>query len=195
MKDPTYKKTMTFDSIESQNYLFSLDMLYRKHNEHRQKTKIQRSKICFCFYCQKVFDSKLIKEYVGSKGDKALCPLCGIDSVIAITKKDGPPARILALAETMNIVFFRLASHDWVREAKDKAGTSPYVRIINILQKETQKTGTMIRKDEFQILIESEPGLRMPVGTDMKEILDTLLSWKCICVYGNWIGLLGKEKT
>jgi hypothetical protein len=53
----------------------------------------------------------------------------------------------------------------------------------------------MIRKDEFQILIESEPGLRMPVGTDMKEILDTLLSWKCICVYGNWIGLLGKEKT
>jgi len=186
-------KTVTIDSIESNDYIFSLDMLYKKHNEHRDKRKIKASKICFCFYCQKVFDSTKIKEFVGLKGEKALCPLCSIDSVVAINEKE-PPKKILALAEAMNIVFFRLVSHEGLEDAKEKAGMSPYARVINILRKEMQRTGTMIKKDEFQKLIESEPGLRLPVGTDMKEVLDTLLSWKCICVYEDWVGLLEESK-
>ena len=38
---------------------------------------------CGCFYCLKIFDPKLIKECSNEKSGTALCPYCGIDSVIA----------------------------------------------------------------------------------------------------------------
>ncbi len=37
---------------------------------------------CGCFYCDGIFDSTEIKEWIKDKKGTALCPRCGIDSVI-----------------------------------------------------------------------------------------------------------------
>ncbi|MCL2337863.1 MAG: cytoplasmic protein [Firmicutes bacterium] len=38
--------------------------------------------ICGCFYCQAIFSPKEIKEWVKDISGTALCPYCGIDSII-----------------------------------------------------------------------------------------------------------------
>lgn len=47
----------------------------------RNKRTIQQSNMCACYYCQRYFFASLIREYV-DRDDTALCPYCGIDSVI-----------------------------------------------------------------------------------------------------------------
>ena len=39
---------------------------------------------CGCFFCQNIFDSKLISEhYINDKNGKtAVCPLCGVDAIL-----------------------------------------------------------------------------------------------------------------
>ena|SRR5438067_9475358 len=50
------------------------------------RTELMNSDECGCFYCLKVFNPKLIVEWVDEDADgvgrTALCPKCGIDSVI-----------------------------------------------------------------------------------------------------------------
>lgn len=43
---------------------------------------LRRDKRCGCFYCLRVFDSSEIAEWIEDKSGTALCPHCGIDSVI-----------------------------------------------------------------------------------------------------------------
>ena len=43
--------------------------------------EIKGSALCGCFYCRKVFAPKEVKEFIDN-GQTALCPYCGIDSVI-----------------------------------------------------------------------------------------------------------------
>ncbi len=53
------------------------------HCNHNYK-EIQESEICGCFYCLKTFPPSEIIEWLGlnfSK-DSAVCPKCGIDSVL-----------------------------------------------------------------------------------------------------------------
>ena len=46
------------------------------------KDSLQRDPVCGCFYCLKIFAPSEIGEWIpGAKGT-ALCPYCGIDSVI-----------------------------------------------------------------------------------------------------------------
>jgi hypothetical protein len=42
---------------------------------------IQASKVCGCFYCLSTFNPEFIKEWTDSNRT-ALCPKCGIDSVL-----------------------------------------------------------------------------------------------------------------
>ena len=63
-----------------------------KHSAaHRDE--ITKSDKCGCFYCKKVFPSTEIREWidedVSSVGQTALCPQCGVDSVIG--DKSGLP--------------------------------------------------------------------------------------------------------
>lgn len=37
---------------------------------------------CGCFYCLTIFSSKEIEEWINNTKDTALCPYCGIDSII-----------------------------------------------------------------------------------------------------------------
>lgn len=46
------------------------------------KPSIMKSKICGCFYCGKIHPATSIRSFIDN-GTTALCPHCGIDSVIA----------------------------------------------------------------------------------------------------------------
>ena len=41
---------------------------------------VKQRKICGCFHCQKIFDASEVTDYTGDA--TAICPYCGIDSVI-----------------------------------------------------------------------------------------------------------------
>jgi len=41
-----------------------------------------KDKLCGCFYCLKIFKPSEINEWVEYGGGTAICPYCGIDSVI-----------------------------------------------------------------------------------------------------------------
>ncbi len=47
------------------------------NNRHQ----LSKSKKCGCFYCLKIFNSKLITDWCNNN-ETAICPFCGIDSVI-----------------------------------------------------------------------------------------------------------------
>ncbi|WP_430487454.1 cytoplasmic protein [Priestia flexa] len=51
------------------------------------RTSLERDYICGCFYCLKIFNPKEIEEWEGKKEDTALCPYCGIDSIIGQSSK------------------------------------------------------------------------------------------------------------
>jgi hypothetical protein len=50
----------------------------------RHRAEIQKSKLCGCFHCRKLFPPSEIREWIdeGNGAETALCPRCGIDSVI-----------------------------------------------------------------------------------------------------------------
>ena len=52
------------------------------HNKSSLRKYIEKSKLCGCFYCLKIYEPAEIDEWVGVKGDDAICPKCGIDSVL-----------------------------------------------------------------------------------------------------------------
>lgn len=58
------------------------------YDEHRKSFKnfedVKRSQKCGCFYCEEIFDADKVVDFVEERdGQKtALCPYCGIDSVI-----------------------------------------------------------------------------------------------------------------
>jgi len=56
-----------------------LELAHKKSSRHR--AQIEASDKCGCFYCQKTFDPQKITDWVDNN-DTALCPYCGIDSVI-----------------------------------------------------------------------------------------------------------------
>ncbi len=64
---------------------------HKKSSRHREE--ILSSEICGCFYCISIFNPSEIEDWVGDDvnevGQTALCPKCGIDSVIG--SKSGFP--------------------------------------------------------------------------------------------------------
>lgn len=79
-----------------------------KHSSHN-KSELEASKVAGCFYCQEIFDPQEIYEWVGRNkegelvGDMALCPYCGIDSVLG--DKSGYPITKEFMAE-MSLHYF-----------------------------------------------------------------------------------------
>ena len=47
---------------------------------NNNKKLLQNDSVCGCFYCCEIFSSAKITEWI--VGETALCPYCGIDSVI-----------------------------------------------------------------------------------------------------------------
>ena len=46
------------------------------------KDSLQKDKVCGCFYCMKIFSPDEIVSFIEDKSSTAICPYCGIDSVI-----------------------------------------------------------------------------------------------------------------
>lgn len=51
------------------------------------KPALLKDKVCGCFYCLKIYSPDEIREYIAGDNDcdrqgTALCPYCGVDSVI-----------------------------------------------------------------------------------------------------------------
>ena len=51
------------------------------------KSELERDKVCGCFYCKRIFDPAEIQEWIffdesPDERGTALCPYCGIDSII-----------------------------------------------------------------------------------------------------------------
>jgi hypothetical protein len=52
-----------------------------KHSiRHRQE--LEASESCGCFYCLAIFEPSSLEDWVDEGDSTALCPQCGIDSVI-----------------------------------------------------------------------------------------------------------------
>lgn len=46
------------------------------------KTVIEKSQLAGCYYCCCTFQASEVYEYVDENDDTALCPKCGIDTVL-----------------------------------------------------------------------------------------------------------------
>ena len=57
------------------------DHILAHKNCYDHKEEILKSKKCGCFYCLAIFKPNEIEEWI-DQGKSALCPKCGIDSVI-----------------------------------------------------------------------------------------------------------------
>lgn len=67
------------------------------------KERLLHDKKCGCFYCQTVFNPNEINEWVRDLTGTAICPYCGIDSVIG--ESSGFPITVEFLKE-MNKEWF-----------------------------------------------------------------------------------------
>ena len=47
----------------------------------KSRAELEKSELCGCFYCEKTFSPAAIAEWIDD-GQTAMCPFCGIDSVI-----------------------------------------------------------------------------------------------------------------
>ncbi|MDQ1000297.1 hypothetical protein QFZ28_000697 [Neobacillus niacini] len=68
----------------------------------RHRKELEKDKICGCFYCTKIFSPAEITEWIDDD-DTALCPYCGIDSVIG--ESSGFPITEQVLQEMHRVWF------------------------------------------------------------------------------------------
>ena len=69
------------------------------------KPALKADRKCGCFHCMKIYDPKEIVDWISDTEGTALCPYCGIDSVIG--ESSGYPITEEFLLE-MNSYWFRI---------------------------------------------------------------------------------------
>jgi len=59
------------------------ELLLREAHKHsfKNRSEIEKSTLCGCFYCEKNFTPKEIQGWIDDE-QTAMCPFCGIDSVL-----------------------------------------------------------------------------------------------------------------
>lgn len=89
------------DKEQIKQLLFALH-----HSTFRNEKQIHDSKTCGCFYCETIFRPDDVVKWCDNDGEgdrTALCPHCGIDSVIG----DACEMRVTPdLLRLMNMMFF-----------------------------------------------------------------------------------------
>jgi hypothetical protein len=66
----------------------TLEASHRLSSNHR--VKVEAASLCGCFYCERQFPPSEIVDWVDDKEGTAICPHCGIDSVLP----DSPASKI-----------------------------------------------------------------------------------------------------
>ena len=57
--------------------------LKRMHSHAKSnRNYLLKDKVCGCFYCLKIFSPKEIERWLSEGDGTAVCPYCGIDSII-----------------------------------------------------------------------------------------------------------------
>ena len=81
--------------------------LSQLHDESFENEKLlKKVKKCGCFYCNRIFMVSDIKEWIDDEnGNTAVCPYCGIDSVIP-EYIDGEYELTQEILQEMNQRFF-----------------------------------------------------------------------------------------
>ena len=79
-----------------------LDAAHRHSSNHRKE--LERSEICGCFHCCRTFTATVIEEWLDDGNGTALCPYCGIDSVIGSTS--GYPVGEQQFLQAMRLRWF-----------------------------------------------------------------------------------------
>jgi len=82
----------------------TLDAAHKHSSRHRDE--IERSAICGCFYCGEICAPPEIKDWLDEEDeeDTALCPSCGIDSLIG--SASGYPVAEPIFLKSMHERFF-----------------------------------------------------------------------------------------
>lgn len=61
--------------------MISKDIIDAHKHSTKHREKVQRSQMCGCFHCCRFFKPIEILKWVDN-GETAICPFCGIDSII-----------------------------------------------------------------------------------------------------------------
>ena len=70
--------------MDNPKFMTLPDLVELYANGKDNKEKLQHSTKCGCFHCKKIFDPAEINKWTDD-GNTAICPYCGIDSVITKT--------------------------------------------------------------------------------------------------------------
>lgn len=96
-----------------------LKRIHKLCDNHR--TAIEKSNLCGCFYCRRTFKPSEIYEWIDSE-DTALCPKCGIDSVLVLDDTIDNTAMLV----DMSMYWFNLGYdedgnlvHKWIEQTWD----------------------------------------------------------------------------
>lgn len=79
-----------------------LDAAHRHSSNHR--TELNLSELCACFFCRQTFSAADVEEWVEDDTGTALCPKCGIDSVLG--SASGYPIHEDSFLKAMNRRWF-----------------------------------------------------------------------------------------
>ena len=75
-------------SVDIEELLKSIPPEIQAHEySSNHMEQLKKDKLCGCFYCLRIFDPAEIEEWIIDdnpidKGGTAICPYCGIDSII-----------------------------------------------------------------------------------------------------------------
>lgn len=86
---------MSFDPL-------TLKAAHRHCANHQREVEV--SAVCACFYCCEVFSPSEIGDWLEELSGTALCPRCGIDSVIG--SASGYPVADKAFLHAMRTLWF-----------------------------------------------------------------------------------------
>ena len=59
-----------------------LDYIVAHEFSANHKKDLKNNSVCGCFYCLEIFDPREITDWIRDKTGTAICPYCGIDSII-----------------------------------------------------------------------------------------------------------------
>ncbi len=68
--------------MKNRQQMNNSDIIIARELSKSNKTELLDDTKCGCFYCLKIFHPKEIKRWLREGGGTAVCPYCGIDSVI-----------------------------------------------------------------------------------------------------------------
>jgi hypothetical protein len=99
---------------------YSIEQLSNLHKQSIHNKALINGKIVSCFYCMRTFTSQMVIKYV-DENDTAICPFCGIDSVL--------PVDHYPLQEAMHKFYFS-------QEYSEKIKNSLLDRFLNLFRKD-----------------------------------------------------------